>query len=70
MKCFSCAEARDVPKAQQWLSKMTKVGVFDNSDAVHDVTSRFTDIEVLRRARLHPLNILVAMHTYAQGNKL
>ena len=49
------------------LNKMTKVGVFDNSDAVRDVTSRFTDIEVLRRARLHPLNILVAMHTYAQG---
>lgn len=37
------------------------------SEAVRTVVARLGDREALRRARIHPLAVLAAMKTYAQG---
>jgi 60 kDa SS-A/Ro ribonucleoprotein len=50
------------------LATMTRVGVFDADEAALDaVTSGLADAERLRRARVHPLSILVALNTYRSG---
>jgi 60 kDa SS-A/Ro ribonucleoprotein len=50
------------------LNKLTQVGLLaGDAPAVESVARRFSDVEELRTARLHPLNILVAMRTYARG---
>ncbi len=51
------------------LNKLTQVGLLArDAPAVEAVAARFSDVEQLRAARLHPLNILVAMRTYARGH--
>jgi 60 kDa SS-A/Ro ribonucleoprotein len=51
------------------LNKLTQVGLLvRDAPAVEAVAARFSDVEQLRAARLHPLNILVAMRTYARGH--
>jgi 60 kDa SS-A/Ro ribonucleoprotein len=53
------------------LGKMTEVGLLSpmsGSDAERFVVSRLTDAEALRKARVHPLALLVAGKTYAQGH--
>jgi len=50
------------------LSVMTKVGLITpGSDAARKVVDRLSDREALRGARVHPVAVLVAMKTYAQG---
>jgi 60 kDa SS-A/Ro ribonucleoprotein len=50
------------------LAKLTAVGVLQPlGDALPTVTSQLADAERIRRARLHPLAILLALRTYAQG---
>jgi 60 kDa SS-A/Ro ribonucleoprotein len=50
------------------LGVMTKVGLIaPASDAARKVVDRVTDHEALRGARVHPVQVLVAMKTYAQG---
>jgi len=50
------------------LGVMTKVGlVAPGSDAARTVVDRLADKEALRGARVHPVAVLVAMKTYAQG---
>lgn len=50
------------------LATMTRVGLFDLDEAALDaVTSRLLDPDRLRRARVHPLSILVALNTYRRG---
>ena len=50
------------------LGVMTKVGLIaPGSDAARTVVDRLADREVLRAARVHPVAVLVAMKTYAQG---
>jgi len=50
------------------LGVMTKVGlVAAGSDAARTVVDRLADRRVLRAARVHPVAVLVAMKTYAQG---
>jgi 60 kDa SS-A/Ro ribonucleoprotein len=50
------------------LGVMTKVGlVAPASDAARTVTGRLSDREALRGARVHPVAVLAAMKTYAQG---
>jgi len=50
------------------LGKMSKLGMLDNmSDNTKFVVSRITDSEALRRARIHPINVLAALKTYSQG---
>ena len=51
------------------LPKLTLVGLLaKDAPAVAAVAARFADVEQLRAARIHPLNVLVAMRTYAQGH--
>jgi 60 kDa SS-A/Ro ribonucleoprotein len=51
------------------LGKMTEVGLLGAfSDAERQVVSRLEEGEALRAARVHPLQILVALRTYAQGH--
>jgi 60 kDa SS-A/Ro ribonucleoprotein len=51
------------------LGKMTEVGLLGPfSDAERQVVARLGQAEELRAARVHPLAILVAMKTYAQGH--
>jgi 60 kDa SS-A/Ro ribonucleoprotein len=50
------------------LGVMSKVGLLvPGSDAVRTVVGRLGDREALRAARIHPLAVLAAMKTYAQG---
>lgn len=50
------------------LGKMTEVGLISRlSNASVLVSQRLRDQEYLRKSRIHPLKVLVAMRTYAQG---
>lgn len=50
------------------LAKMTRVGVFEqNSQALQQVLTAFSDEERIRRSRLHPMTILIALRTYTGG---
>jgi 60 kDa SS-A/Ro ribonucleoprotein len=51
------------------LGKMTSVGLVGPlSAAAALAVERLRDLEEIRKARLHPLSILVALRTYAQGH--
>jgi 60 kDa SS-A/Ro ribonucleoprotein len=51
------------------LATLTRVGVLAaNSDATKRVVSHITDESRLRRARVHPIAVLSALRTYAQGH--
>lgn len=54
------------------LGKLTSIGVLDSnlSDYTKKVVSQFADVEAIKKARLHPLNILVALKYYSQGHGL
>ncbi len=50
------------------LGNMSKCGlIVPLSEAERDVCARFRDKDVIKKARLHPLNVLVALKTYASG---
>lgn len=50
------------------LGKMTSVGLLSpGSDAVKTVLAKIRDTERLKKARVHPMQILLALRTYAQG---
>jgi 60 kDa SS-A/Ro ribonucleoprotein len=50
------------------LGVMTKVGLItSNGNATRTVVDRLSDHEALRGARVHPIAVLVALKTYAQG---
>lgn len=51
------------------LARMTANGVLaQGTPEVHLVANQLTDAERLVKARVHPLSVLVAMRTYAQGH--
>jgi 60 kDa SS-A/Ro ribonucleoprotein len=51
------------------LGKMTAVGLtLPMSDAERLVADRLGDLEALRKARIHPLSVLVALKIYQQGH--
>lgn len=51
------------------LGKMTSMGVLKQlSDEAKHVRATLTNEKALKAARVHPLNILVALKTYAQGH--
>jgi len=49
------------------LGRMTSIGVFDTPAVTRMVTTRLRDPEAVRRARVHPFNVLTALKTYASG---
>ena len=53
------------------LPRLTRIGVVaPMSEAMEAVAARLTDPEALRKARIHPLSVLVAQRTYASGKSL
>jgi 60 kDa SS-A/Ro ribonucleoprotein len=51
------------------LGVMSKVGlVTSGADATRTVVARLADRDALRRSRVHPLAVLAALKTYAQGH--
>jgi 60 kDa SS-A/Ro ribonucleoprotein len=50
------------------LATLTRVGLLaPGSDAARRVAARLADAEALRRARVHPVQVLSALRTYASG---
>jgi 60 kDa SS-A/Ro ribonucleoprotein len=50
------------------LAKMTKIGLLGpTSAATKKIVSMLTEKECLQRARIHPMQVLLAMRTYARG---
>lgn len=49
------------------LGRMTSIGVFEDSQSVKDVVARLSDPEYVKRARVHPFNVLTALKTYGSG---
>jgi 60 kDa SS-A/Ro ribonucleoprotein len=51
------------------LNKMTKLGMFDgfNNENVKFVAGKLTDEDALKKARIHPLKLIVANVTYNKG---
>jgi len=53
------------------LPRLTRLGLFDRLGRrrswTTEVATQLTSVEKLRRARVHPLNVLVALRTYASG---
>lgn len=53
------------------LPRLTKLGVIEElGGSTQHIVDRLTDPEALSKARLHPLNILLAQKTYAAGRSL
>jgi 60 kDa SS-A/Ro ribonucleoprotein len=49
------------------LGNMTESGLFDDNAIVQEVVKRLTNGEYLKKARVHPLAILIAMKQYSSG---
>lgn len=49
------------------LPRLTRLGVLDDPATCHRVCAQLADPERLRKARVHPVNVLVALRTYASG---
>ena len=53
------------------LPRLTRIGLLEPmAEATEAVAARLVDAEALRKARIHPLNVLVALRTYASGRSL
>jgi 60 kDa SS-A/Ro ribonucleoprotein len=50
------------------LPRLTNLGLLADKTWRDLVTDQLTDVETLRKGRIHPINILVAMRTYGQGH--
>lgn len=51
------------------LATLTRVGVLASGSATaRKVAAELTDVERLKRGRVHPLAVLIALRTYAQGH--
>jgi 60 kDa SS-A/Ro ribonucleoprotein len=49
------------------LGRMTSIGVFNDAGTVRSVVARLSDAEYVKRARVHPFNVLTALKTYGSG---
>lgn len=51
------------------LNRMTKAGLFESnlSSTTKSVVSKLTNVDLIKKAGLHPINILNSMRIYAQG---
>ncbi|WNN95069.1 Ro-like RNA binding protein [Microbacterium phage Magritte] len=66
-------EAKSVPLGAllRQLPRLTKIGVIKElGGSTQAIVDRFLDRDALAKARLHPLNILLAQKTYAAGRSL
>lgn len=49
------------------LATMTKLGLFDDHEALELVTNRLGDKDIILKSKIHPIKILSAMETYKRG---
>lgn len=49
------------------LPRLTRLGVLKSDELRNLVTTQLTDVEMLRRGRVHPINVLIAARTYQGG---
>ena len=49
------------------LANMTRAGLFEDSNNVAHVLDKLGNVETLRKARVHPINVLTAWLTYKEG---
>jgi len=49
------------------LPRLTRLGVLEDTNIRGMVAGKLTDMNQLRKARIHPVNVLVAQRTYASG---
>jgi len=64
--------ARRLPltAALRQLARMTEIGVFDpyfSNETAGRLKALFADEDAIRKARVHPLNVLIALRAYATG---
>ena len=51
------------------LAKMTSIGLLTGlSDATQLIISKLDNVEALRKSRIHPISLLVALKTYSEGS--
>ncbi len=50
------------------LPRLTNIGLLADKTWRDAITARMVDPELLRKGRVHPINVLVAMKTYASGH--
>eukprot|EP01104_Vermistella_antarctica_P003091 TRINITY_DN1324_c0_g1_i8.p1 TRINITY_DN1324_c0_g1~~TRINITY_DN1324_c0_g1_i8.p1 ORF type:complete len:579 (-),score=213.77 TRINITY_DN1324_c0_g1_i8:54-1790(-) len=49
------------------LGKLSSLGLFDDRKILRTVADRLTDPEAIRKARVHPFSVLLALKTYSSG---
>lgn len=49
------------------LPRLTRLGVFRDRELLGRVAGQLVDLDRLRRARVHPIHVLIALRTYAAG---
>jgi 60 kDa SS-A/Ro ribonucleoprotein len=52
------------------LPRLTNLGVFNSAQSLATVTAQLQDTDKLRKARIHPINALVALRTYSRGQSM
>jgi 60 kDa SS-A/Ro ribonucleoprotein len=52
------------------LANMTRVGVLESKEHLALVTGALGDAEIIRKSRVHPMTVLIALRTYALGHGL
>jgi 60 kDa SS-A/Ro ribonucleoprotein len=52
------------------LPTLTRLGVLDDPEILGTVRGQLEDPERLKRGRIHPINVLLAMRTYASGHSV
>jgi 60 kDa SS-A/Ro ribonucleoprotein len=52
------------------LPRLTRLGIFNDSEMRRIVAKQLTDPERLQKGRVHPFNVLVALKTYQSGRSL
>lgn len=52
------------------LPRLTNLGVFDSAESLARVTAQLQNTDHLRKARIHPINALVALRTYSRGQSM
>ena len=50
------------------LANLTRVGVFDDADILELVVIHLKSVEVIAKARIHPVHVLTAWFTYRKGH--
>jgi 60 kDa SS-A/Ro ribonucleoprotein len=49
------------------LATMTRLGLMENEEFLVPLVDRLTDVDTLRRARVHPMSLLLAFLAYSKG---